>query len=1226
MEREPDSYSDPDSDSYDRTPTRPVRRLIANEPYWRNENDPIAPPEPIYIQHQSASSIARRSGAHSPVVVERRRITYQPPRYDSDSDSYERVRPRRNRSDSDSVRVERRRDDSDRDHHERRPAPINPVGQHGTNGRLLSFHLNLLPNDLGVSNKRPARVETMGGMHPESGPVKREDIDILASMSYGDGDDGPNIALTCRGSPQSNAGTDKSIFHWRHVTRENMDMDEFLLLALKIPQISEDMKLLVSQLMKKVNATTAKPFCGGRYTESTSLRYDGRRVNEMDRPDLHVTWLSFPYAAMYDYGSFRTDQASPLPLHSPRSLLQTLYNYESTIERDAEQLFPTVQKGYGKKILHASTTWFLICGEEAVLSYGPTSLDDLFAPRISRNPERKGSPKLIRIVDPYRRLFFIPLENCKNFFTFREIVLDCLKDISLSLETCTFMCNEKTTVLASSSWHEVISSAKTSIITVEMIREKYLTAGEIAAVHDKPKDEGSSSEEEDLAQRVAAQTLSTSTQLIAINRTQHAHQIRKEAKQREQEREKAQELRNEGYLVNEQDSLRKPETVKIFRWEPDSKTKAEEGTSDSTSKELDPTSIEEQSPRVGSVPSASSTKTAAENKPLTAATEDSPEKKSVLEGVDPFFSWPLDAPSEEPSKVAENKSKDDASGLSHVLDRVNDKIKQPDFDITSGHPLNGSDPFKQGRFHQNIESSTFDEFSQLWQKQRLRQAAAKDTVPDAFGTASSGNPETQSVDWKVRHRLIINEIATKYKLLAPEKPFDQCKKCWNGEVYKTADEVVSHLRQDHFTQKRSFSPEETEQLQYWTMSSEHEFHENWNQAQLDVLEAYHDDIERIYKRGQEIRDGVAMSLEVEDAGTEKSRLKHIALPTALVRAFRNLALLLMCTAYSLKLNDNHFTAERTSEKGRIEQAPKYSSVLIWVGVRAYFSIEEAYKDVTLMIRTDSSSDTVKYAAVGPRFIITSICHQLASTRFGPGEGKRPADIYEEIVSNLRYQAYYGRPSRRLLGTIQAAQEELEAMTDLNLEQWSARNDFNLVNSPRSFRISDLSRRQQYDLEDKLDDDVYKTLHEEWDRLQRLRRRLGQLEVKARHRIEILDEDHGKAILVFTVITLIFLPLSFVTSYLGMNTVDIRDMDNSQALFWTIAIPVTAVILGLAALVAYKGDDLRERFLGLNVRQGRAPIPWRIAQWPTREVTVLEDRRRRKTKRWLRRKGPPRRRN
>jgi CorA-like Mg2+ transporter protein len=61
-------------------------------------------------------------------------------------------------------------------------------------------------------------------------------------------------------------------------------------------------------------------------------------------------------------------------------------------------------------------------------------------------------------------------------------------------------------------------------------------------------------------------------------------------------------------------------------------------------------------------------------------------------------------------------------------------------------------------------------------------------------------------------------------------------------------------------------------------------------------------------------------------------------------------------------------------------------------------------------------------------------------------------------------------------------------------------------------------------------------------------------------IEVRKESNNKAIFVFTTVTVIFLPLSFVSSYLGMNTVDIRNSTTHQDLFWMISIPITASIL------------------------------------------------------------------
>ncbi|EKG14464.1 Mg2+ transporter protein CorA-like/Zinc transport protein ZntB [Macrophomina phaseolina MS6] len=81
------------------------------------------------------------------------------------------------------------------------------------------------------------------------------------------------------------------------------------------------------------------------------------------------------------------------------------------------------------------------------------------------------------------------------------------------------------------------------------------------------------------------------------------------------------------------------------------------------------------------------------------------------------------------------------------------------------------------------------------------------------------------------------------------------------------------------------------------------------------------------------------------------------------------------------------------------------------------------------------------------------------------------------------------------------------------------------------------------------------------------------------------EDHGKAILVFTIVTVIFLPLSFVTSFFGMNFSDIRDMDQTQRLFWIVAASVTVGVVGLASFLAFYGGEIVEAFM--DWRESRA---------------------------------------
>lgn len=79
------------------------------------------------------------------------------------------------------------------------------------------------------------------------------------------------------------------------------------------------------------------------------------------------------------------------------------------------------------------------------------------------------------------------------------------------------------------------------------------------------------------------------------------------------------------------------------------------------------------------------------------------------------------------------------------------------------------------------------------------------------------------------------------------------------------------------------------------------------------------------------------------------------------------------------------------------------------------------------------------------------------------------------------------------------------------------------------------------------------------------------------------EHHGKAIVVFTVVTIVFLPMSFVSSVFGMNVKDIREMENGQWTFWVAALAMTVVVVGLSLVVAFMGEDIVKALKGRSSR-------------------------------------------
>ncbi|KAI1175278.1 cora-like Mg2+ transporter protein-domain-containing protein [Nemania sp. FL0916] len=89
-------------------------------------------------------------------------------------------------------------------------------------------------------------------------------------------------------------------------------------------------------------------------------------------------------------------------------------------------------------------------------------------------------------------------------------------------------------------------------------------------------------------------------------------------------------------------------------------------------------------------------------------------------------------------------------------------------------------------------------------------------------------------------------------------------------------------------------------------------------------------------------------------------------------------------------------------------------------------------------------------------------------------------------------------------------------------------------------------------------------------LEKLQDTTERLKRQAALLLEIKVEGQNTAIFVFTVVTVIFLPLSFVTSFFGMNTADIRDLEEGQWIFWTVGISLTVVVLLLAWVIPIKG--------------------------------------------------------
>lgn len=251
------------------------------------------------------------------------------------------------------------------------------------------------------------------------------------------------------------------------------------------------------------------------------------------------------------------------------------------------------------------------------------------------------------------------------------------------------------------------------------------------------------------------------------------------------------------------------------------------------------------------------------------------------------------------------------------------------------------------------------------------------------------------------------------------------------------------------------------------------------------------------------------------------------------------------------------------------QLPSRISDISFRGIRNAFFASEDGGDFTAMTQAIASLN----GAVG-----------MMHRSFWPDFLLPLTDRYAGYLSHLQYRLHRA-PSTRLVLDLVACLEELGIVISITEQQIETINE--LLAKIRKYEEdhieADLTATAEHDVP-RLSSVLAPTM-EVLDKLQRelidlrdLRDNTDRLVTRTIQLVNIRLEDHGKAILVFTVVTLIFLPLNFLSSYFGMNFRDIRDTNQTQWLFWPVALCVTAGVAGGSVFLAFSGRQWWERFV------------------------------------------------
>lgn len=239
-------------------------------------------------------------------------------------------------------------------------------------------------------------------------------------------------------------------------------------------------------------------------------------------------------------------------------------------------------------------------------------------------------------------------------------------------------------------------------------------------------------------------------------------------------------------------------------------------------------------------------------------------------------------------------------------------------------------------------------------------------------------------------------------------------------------------------------------------------------------------------------------------------------------------------------------------------------------------LDDAKKDIFLSGNTSGGIERYQPQPAGAELLLLALICERQSSLFDT-DLRHPENIinlYKGYTSKLHFQAHQ-LPQKRVFLDIHNLEEELDSMHTLLGHQEICLERFATCISAETLRLSTMTRVAQFKVESLYKDSQLRQLRARIQEIENMKTRSRHLKEQVKQTIEILEEDHGKAIRVFTIVTLFFLPLSFVSSFLGMNTTDVRNTSHSQWLFWATGIPVTIFVLALAYIYGYRGDEIRD---------------------------------------------------
>lgn len=365
-----------------------------------------------------------------------------------------------------------------------------------------------------------------------------------------------------------------------------------------------------------------------------------------------------------------------------------------------------------------------------------------------------------------------------------------------------------------------------------------------------------------------------------------------------------------------------------------------------------------------------------------------------------------------------------------------------------------------------------------------------------------------------------------------KEKFADCEPCKKNQVYNSPSDAVKHIHDVHFDctaaeyKDRLYDDPCSVWIKEATASPGH------HGAIPAILPDLQDLIEFLSSVS-----GVLNQIQWLVASTVKgvqNQTSRPQLPSCLVHAFDALLSYYIFTARQFSLINRTFgptNASRTDHLGVRLQRVKRRRRKISLDVLDLLA--NAKKDILLEGTQDQGEDALGIQAVGAEFLMAALVTTVQNRSINLPDGgglqttaQKSADVidmYKRYNSQIHFEANR-RPQRRVFIAIHELEEELRALGRVLESQRRLLSWYTGKIEPRRSDLSYEVYREPYRFEMKYIDRQLHRLRLRQREVTRLQEKAAALKRHVGQMIAILEEDHGKAIRVFTVVTLFFLPL------------------------------------------------------------------------------------------------------